>query len=266
MSADFRERLSKQYKPVANANNIADMWMSGRHYGTARNNFLGDFASRDELQHEIIARNRALGPWNGGLKPLDQDGKEIPNATFYYDLLGKVVSTDEKGAIIITNQEKVDQAIEDYLYMESRIDDVVDMCLVSNALAGQILNLKTAELTEQLKAGKDVPVEGVELDEDTKKVDGTPNSIRQTAPGSQLYLNKLAKLRALVRNRLPYVNIASFGFKKSDKNNKNLQKGAPNKFDTDTQENLIARGLAPAPEPEEPAGGQGQAGGQPVSK
>ena len=252
MPTVFQQRLGGNYTADRNFSNLQHFWDSGESYGTGTSNLFGAYHRHTELESEVIARDKALGPMISGYIPLDENGEPGYNATFYCPVMGRVVSTDAKGRLVATNKDRVEQAVNDIQAMERYIDDIAEMCLSSNAICAQILNMKHTDMEAELSEGNDIVIDGEPLDPATVAVKGTPSSIRQTSPGSQLYLNKLSKLRALVKKRIKYVNLVSFGFGvNKDKNNDNLQR--PSYMDDRQKEDIGAEAVLP----------QGGVGGQP---
>lgn len=176
---------------------------------------------RSEYHSGIVNHIKALGGLHSGYIPLDENGEPLAPGSKYYDPnLKKMTTVDQNRRVIITNEDhiKLYDAIEDD--MEDKVDQLMEKCVKSNFLCATILNVTPEELVKQLEPNGEhkKTVDGEELEADILKVNGLPNSMKATAPGSKQYLFKLAKLRTYIQKRLPYVNLLSFNRNGSDAN------------------------------------------------
>ena len=221
----WHDQTIASYGTDKNLDLLKSMYRSNELLTKRPANIFESISRRNEYLTEVFNRDKALGPLHGGYIPLDEDGNALPAGSKYYDMhLGKMAIVDNSGKVIVTNDDHIDEQCKMDDEFEEKVDALMERCIKSDQICATILNVSVDQLKTDLGVnGISRTMENEELEDTIKNANGTPNSLRATAPGSQSYLNKLAKLRAYVRIRLPYVNLVSFNRKVSDKNDPNVR-------------------------------------------
>jgi len=166
--------------------------MGGRKFTDA----LSAVADRKHVQSYIAEIENSLGEkWLYETRH-DMEGHPIIEP-YFHPLTGDMVFPDAKGKVRILNGAYLEKQKEIESYIEDKVDRMMSLCVISDEMCMDVLNLTKEEYRNHLSKGK-IPFGDADAEE-FKDIDGRVLSIKATPAGSMSQTEKLSKLRYVTK-------------------------------------------------------------------
>lgn len=198
-SSDFFNSAKKEY---GDGTGYINTPFSNRSLFSSKTTLAGRLFESNQAQ-TAVASAAALGDPRVYVTYTDAMGKPIQNIVPGEN--GDEIMPNEKGQVVKINGKHLEVIAEVERRKKKKIARMMEMVGSSDEALSMMTGESIASLKNQLQAGRG----GAELSAELSAVNGMPSSFRYYAPGSQTQLAAAAKLRLLLEEYAPFVDIVS---------------------------------------------------------